>query len=138
MKTLLFVYGTLKRGGSNVRHMGDSKYLGQAVLAPGLTLYTNGGFPMMVESQNDDCVCGELYEVGEEVLERLDRFEGHPYHFERKPAKIASVTWDGEPPSPELAVVWSESPEFVADAYHYRGSVDHHKHLGSTFPVKRR
>jgi len=84
MKKVMFVYGTLKRGFSNHRLMGQSKYLGKT-LVPGLKMFSMGGFPGCIKSgDNDDEVIGELYEVtSEEVLQDLDWLEGHPDFYRR-------------------------------------------------------
>jgi gamma-glutamylaminecyclotransferase len=120
-KTLLFVYGTLKRGGSNSRLMGNSKYVGSASVAPGKTLFTNGNYPMMVESAEGNGVDGEIFEVDERTLASLDRFEGHPNLFKRSQVDINAL--DGQAKADPMDV----------HAYVFQRPVSHYEHLGKTF-----
>jgi gamma-glutamylaminecyclotransferase len=120
-KTLLFVYGTLKRGGSKSRLMGNSKYVGSASVAPGKTLFTNGNYPMMVESAEGNGVDGEIFEVDERTLASLDRFEGHPNLFKRSQVDINAL--DGQAKADPMDV----------HAYVFQRPVSHYEHLGKTF-----
>jgi len=73
----VFVYGTLKRGGSNHLFLRGQKFLGDARTAPGFTLYSLGHYPGMVRAPGDTVgVTGELWSVDEECLAELDRLEG--------------------------------------------------------------
>ena len=73
----IFVYGTLKRGGSNHHLLGGQKFSGAARTAPGFRLYDLGGFPGMVAQPDDrDGVVGEIWEVDAACLAELDELEG--------------------------------------------------------------
>lgn len=75
--SLLFVYGTLKRGGSNHHYLTGQKFLGAASTTPGFRLYDLGGFPGLVEVAEDKIgVIGEIYDVDAKALEQLDILEG--------------------------------------------------------------
>jgi gamma-glutamylaminecyclotransferase len=75
--TRIFVYGTLKRGGANHGHLSRQRYLGEARTGPGVTLYSLGDYPGMVRDPYDtEGVAGELWEVDEKCLARLDDLEG--------------------------------------------------------------
>ena len=77
---LLFVYGTLKKG-MRAHHLMDGAKFVQKLSIPG-SLY-NGGFPCL-KLEGSTMVHGELYEVTDsKVIERLDRYEGHPDLFKR-------------------------------------------------------
>jgi gamma-glutamylcyclotransferase (GGCT)/AIG2-like uncharacterized protein YtfP len=77
VKTLLFVYGTLKRGCSNHAQMDGQEFVGLARTVPGFTLYDLGGYPAIVTAPDDRTgVVGEVWCVDAEGLQRLDRFEG--------------------------------------------------------------
>ncbi len=77
MKTLLFVYGTLKRGGGNHRQMEGQTFLAPARTVPGFRLYDLGGFPgLFADPADTEGVVGEVWSVDEDALERLDAFEG--------------------------------------------------------------
>jgi gamma-glutamylaminecyclotransferase len=90
MSTLLFVYGTLKRGFSNHGHIAGQKFIGLARTTPGYRLYDLGGYPGLVAKSDDhDGVVGEVWSVDEEALQRLDRFEGvHEGLYRRKPLPL--------------------------------------------------
>lgn len=77
MSTLLFVYGTLKRGCANHAYLADQKFVAAARTVPGFRLFDLGGYPAIVASETDRFgVKGEVWEVDAAGLERLDRFEG--------------------------------------------------------------
>lgn len=73
----IFVYGTLKRGGSNHAFLTGQHYLGDALTEPGYTLYSLGDYPGMVRSPGDRAgVSGEIWSVDDGCLAELDRLEG--------------------------------------------------------------
>ncbi len=75
--TTLFIYGTLKRGGSNQLFLAGQKFLGPARTIPGFTLYSLGDYPGMVRAPGDTTgVIGELWSVDDACLAELDRLEG--------------------------------------------------------------
>jgi gamma-glutamylcyclotransferase (GGCT)/AIG2-like uncharacterized protein YtfP len=75
--TLLFVYGTLKRGCSNHRFIAGQRFIGLARTPPGYRLYDLGGYPGIVTLAGDrEGVVGEVWAVDAEALKRLDHFEG--------------------------------------------------------------
>jgi gamma-glutamylaminecyclotransferase len=75
--TRVFVYGTLKRGGSNHSYLAGQQFLGPARTAPGFTLYSLGDYPGMVRAPADPAgVAGELWAVDIGCLRRLDKLEG--------------------------------------------------------------
>jgi gamma-glutamylcyclotransferase (GGCT)/AIG2-like uncharacterized protein YtfP len=77
----LFVYGTLKRGGSRHSLLKGCPFLGHA-LAKGFALYDLGAYPGMVPG--DGVVRGEVYEIPEGLLRELDWVEGAPFLFRRE------------------------------------------------------
>jgi protein phosphatase len=77
--TLVFVYGTLKRGGSNHRHMDGQAFVGTARTAPGFALYELEGYPGMVAKPGaPEGVTGEVWSVDGRCLAELDELEGVP------------------------------------------------------------
>lgn len=77
MKTRLFVYGTLKRGGSNHGYLERQEFIGQAMTEPLYRLYDLGGYPGMVsDAANGRSVSGEVWDVDEACLAVLDVLEG--------------------------------------------------------------
>jgi gamma-glutamylcyclotransferase (GGCT)/AIG2-like uncharacterized protein YtfP len=100
----LFVYGTLKRGGSRHWLLQDFPFLGRA-RAEGFALYDLGPFPAMVPDAG--VVYGEVYEVPEEILRDLDWVEGVPVLYRRE----------------LIEVVFEDGFSVKAWAYIYNGDV---------------
>jgi gamma-glutamylaminecyclotransferase len=90
MKTLLFVYGTLKRGCSNHSQLAGQEFVGLARTIPGFTLYDLGGYPgIVVDSTDRTGVIGEVWSVDGDALRRLDHFEGvHEGLYRREPIPL--------------------------------------------------
>lgn len=76
------VYGSLKKGFGNHRLLENSKLLNEAVYFNG-TMASLGGFPCVSQHGNTK-IKGEMYEVDDETLARLDQLEQHPRWYERK------------------------------------------------------
>jgi gamma-glutamylcyclotransferase (GGCT)/AIG2-like uncharacterized protein YtfP len=76
--TLVFVYGTLKRGGSNHAFLGGQTFVGEARTVPGFQLYELNGYPGMVaeNSPRAEGVTGEVWLVDADTLKHLDQLEG--------------------------------------------------------------
>src|ERR1044072_446999 len=98
---LVFVYGTLRRGG--VRAMTelfpDSKFVGGASVRG--SLYDFGAYPGLLLGEAGSPVEGEVYEVCEEVLKKLDDIEA-PAFYSRREVEVSlggrGVTcWGYEP-----------------------------------------
>jgi gamma-glutamylcyclotransferase (GGCT)/AIG2-like uncharacterized protein YtfP len=90
MSTLLFVYGTLKRGCTNHRFLEGQAFVGTARTPPGFRLFDFGGYPGIVAMPDDrDGVMGEVWSVDDAALTRLDRFEGvHEGLYRREPLAL--------------------------------------------------
>jgi gamma-glutamylcyclotransferase (GGCT)/AIG2-like uncharacterized protein YtfP len=74
---LVFVYGTLKRGGSNHDFLGGQSYRGEARTVPGFRLVDLGEYPGLLPYPDDqDGVTGEVWWVDNATLARLDELEG--------------------------------------------------------------
>jgi gamma-glutamylcyclotransferase (GGCT)/AIG2-like uncharacterized protein YtfP len=80
IETLLFVYGTLKRGQPNHGRLQGARCLGLASLQ-GACLFDLGPFPMAIAGEGR--VAGELYAVASADLPDLDAFEGCPRLYQR-------------------------------------------------------
>ncbi len=84
-RLLLFVYGTLKRGGSNHHALAGQIYVGDARTPPGYRLYLVADYPGMVADASDRTgVSGEVWEVDAPALRRLDALEGVDEHLYRR------------------------------------------------------
>lgn len=97
----IFVYGTLKKGFGNHSIISGSRWLGDTEVKG--KIYNLGAFPG-AKFDEDGIVKGELYEVNELTLGRLDRLEGHPSFYLR--TKVPC----------NLGV--------IVEAYHYCGKVN--------------
>jgi gamma-glutamylcyclotransferase (GGCT)/AIG2-like uncharacterized protein YtfP len=85
MKNLLFVYGTLQRGGQNHRELADQTFLGAARTVPGYRLHDLGGFPgIFAHAQDQVGVAGEVWSIDAATQRRLDLFEGVPQGLYRR------------------------------------------------------
>lgn len=80
--SVVFVYGTLKRGHGNHRLLeaGGARLLGTDSIK-GWSMHDLGAFPAVAEGW--DTVHGEVFEVDAETLARLDRLEGIPSFYQR-------------------------------------------------------
>ncbi|HEY4246397.1 MAG TPA: gamma-glutamylcyclotransferase family protein [Lacunisphaera sp.] len=74
---LIFVYGTLKRRGSNHRFLAGQQFIGEARTVPGYVLYSLGDYPGMVRSSDPvHFVTGEVWQVDPAGVVKLDQLEG--------------------------------------------------------------
>ena len=74
---LLFVYGTLKRGGENHRALSGQRFVGEARTEARFRLHLLDGYPGMVAvPAQGRSIEGEVWEVDGAALERLDELEG--------------------------------------------------------------
>ena len=75
--TRVFVYGTLKQGGSNHHYLAGQQFLGEGLTTPGYTLYSLGDYPGMVRAPGDQAgVAGEVWNLDAACLAKLDWLEG--------------------------------------------------------------
>jgi gamma-glutamylaminecyclotransferase len=89
-KTILFVYGTLKRGLGNHRLIADQEYLGEAQTKPLYRVIDLGPHPgLVVDEANGLPVRGELWAVSDCCLAELDDFELEAGAFMRGDVRIA-------------------------------------------------
>ena len=110
MTTTVFVYGTLRSGGSQNHRMGSAKLLGPAWTLG--ALFRIDWYPGLVPDPAGSPVRGDLYEVDDATLSALDEFEGPEYRRESLPVRLAdgsSTTadlwvWYG-PTAPERLLV---------------------------------
>ena len=104
-KHLVFVYGTLRRGGVGAMpiRFPDSKFIADAKVSG--SLYDLGAYPGLILDESNSSVTGEVYEVDDQTLNKLDEFEASSNYW-RKPVEISLGThrkacWTYEP-NPEF------------------------------------
>ena len=73
--TLVFVYGTLKRGGENHGWIEKQQFVAEAHTAALYRLFDLGGYPGMVRAEDGISIQGEVWEVDETGLIKLDVLE---------------------------------------------------------------
>jgi gamma-glutamylcyclotransferase (GGCT)/AIG2-like uncharacterized protein YtfP len=89
--TLLFVYGTLKRGCSNHPFLAGQRFVGDARTVRGYRLYNLGEFPGMIRLPEDrNGVAGEVWSVTPAALTYIDHLEGLDLGlYRREPVELA-------------------------------------------------
>jgi gamma-glutamylaminecyclotransferase len=115
--THVFVYGTLKRGGTNHQAIAGQRFVGPARTAPAFRLFLLDGYPGLVAGAPGLSIEGELWEVDAACLARLDELEGV------EEGLYARV------PLPLLA----PHAGIAAETYLYRRSIEGRTDLGSRF-----
>lgn len=90
---LVFVYGTLRRGGSNHYLLTDSDCMGSHQTDPLYTMFRLGQFPAVVP-RGETSIVGEVYKISDEVFGLLDELECYPGVFSRQViATPAGASW---------------------------------------------
>ena len=83
----IFVYGTLRQGFGNHRLLEQADFLGSAVTVEDYSMF-GGGIPFVNPNVKKYPIVGEVYEVNENQLKRLDALEGHPDWYYRTPIEV--------------------------------------------------
>jgi len=88
-KTILFIYGSLKRGQKSHHFLADQEFRGEASTMPLYRLHGLGWHPGMVLDQDAGLdVQGELWAVDDATLAKLDEYEGVPSWFVREDVAV--------------------------------------------------
>ncbi|REJ66606.1 MAG: gamma-glutamylcyclotransferase [Planctomycetota bacterium] len=87
--TKLFIYGTLKRGYSRSAALDDQQFVSPARTLAYYRLFDTGAYPALVDAVPGVAVEGELWEVDDGCLARLDQIEDVPRLFRRQPVALA-------------------------------------------------
>src|SRR5258705_4838496 len=98
---LVFVYGSLRRGGARAMSIRfpNSKFIADAKVNG--NLYDLGAYPGLLLNESNSLVVSEVYEVDDEILNKLDDFEASSNYW-RKEVEISLCThrrigWTYEP-----------------------------------------
>jgi len=86
---MVFVYGTLRRGGSNHFRMAQARFVAEGTVRGGL--YRIDWYPGLVVDENAGAVKGEVFMTDAGTIAELDDFEGSGY----RRVRIAVVVGDG-------------------------------------------
>jgi gamma-glutamylaminecyclotransferase len=87
----VFVYGTLMKGELHHTTMAHARFIGQAETEPRYELVQIDYYPAMLPD-GAHAVHGELYEVDDATLRRLDELEEVPHYYERHELTLADGT----------------------------------------------
>ena len=105
-KTILFIYGSLKRGHLNHHRIADQEYLGDAITEPHYRIIAIGKYGGLIRDEaNGTAVKGELWAVTPAALANLDAFEGGEGDWIRGPVAICeggqvqAYLWTGPVPA---------------------------------------
>lgn len=74
---MVFVYGTLRRGGSNDFRMANARFVAEGEVRG--RLYRIDWYPGFVADENAGPVVGDIFMVDAETIAALDEFEGSEY-----------------------------------------------------------
>lgn len=85
--TRVFVYGTLRQGQGNHRLLENQQFIGTSRTEAIYEMIHLGGFPGVLRT-GPASIRGEIYEVDDDALARLDRLEGHPHFYTREEIDI--------------------------------------------------
>lgn len=121
LTTLLFVYGSLKRGYELHSELHEQQFVAEAHTAPEYRLFDIGRYPGMVKVASEGLsVKGELYRVSQQCLQRLDEVEGVD---EGLYLRTCIPLW--QPPCSDLEPVWT---------YLYLQPTEHLRDCGPQWP----
>lgn len=106
-KHLVFVYGTLRRGNAGAMSIRfpSSKFIAATKVRG--SLYDLGAYPGLLLDEPNSLVIGEVYEVDDEILNRLDDFEASSNYW-RKQVEISLGT------NRRTCWVYEPNPEFYS------------------------
>lgn len=135
MSKVLFVYGTLKHGFPNHGHIATERYLGVAATSPKYEMFRYGSYPALVPaSQSPVSIHGELYEVCDAQLVKLDRLEGVDVGlFERRQIELQDVNLMRLPLS---QASFDGISSLIVDAYFFQKPVHGAANCGSFWSAR--
>lgn len=81
---LVAVYGSLKKNHFNHDVLAGAEFIAAWKTTAEYTMFDLGGFPGVVAGGTTS-VHAEIYKITPEILEHLDRLEGHPTFYRRTP-----------------------------------------------------
>ena len=127
MKTLLFVYGTLRQNYHNHTYLNTANFLGEAKTQDKFVMHFNGSIPFVSESQSISQIMGEVYEVDESTLARVDQLEGC-YPISHNPIQFDSESWYIRK---QVAVKIIGTDNVISVWLYFNESANHHSIISS-------
>jgi gamma-glutamylcyclotransferase (GGCT)/AIG2-like uncharacterized protein YtfP len=106
-KHLVFVYGTLRRGGAQAMSIRfpKSEFIADAKVSG--SLYDLGAYPGLLLNESNSLVIGEVYEIDDGILNELDDIEASSY-YRRKQVEISLGT------QTRTCWIYEPNPEFYS------------------------
>lgn len=106
-KHLIFAYGTLRRDGANAMSVRfpDSKFIADAKVNG--SLYDFGAYPGLMLDESNSLVIGEVYEVNDETLNKLDDFEASSGYLRKQ----VEISLGGDK---RMCWIYEPNPEFYS------------------------
>jgi gamma-glutamylaminecyclotransferase len=90
----VFVYGSLRKGFGNHILLKDCEYVGDAwALQYAMQHLTHFPSAFVDYFTQGARIFGEVYEITNEILQRLDHLEGHPDFYKRQEIQIPKFGW---------------------------------------------
>ena len=83
MSMLVFVYGTLRRGGCYHGYLRSARYVGANRSAYRFTMLNLGPYPGVIDRGNS-AIFGEIYLIDHNTLLKLDQLEDYPRTYTRR------------------------------------------------------
>ncbi len=88
---VVFVYGTFMKGETHHGVLAQSRFLGPATSLPAYDLEQIDDYPAMIPG-GSTAIRGELYEVDDATLSKLDAIEEVPVYYLRETITLANGT----------------------------------------------
>lgn len=89
---LVFVYGTLMRGGCRHSVLSNEEFVAELETLPQYRLYDCGSYPGLVRADDGVSIEGEVWRVSQACLRQLDSIEGvDDGLYERRPVALATM-----------------------------------------------
>lgn len=79
---LLFVFGTMKKGHKHHFFLKGAKLQGEVETEPRYLLY-EGDYVFLVCSKQGRCIQGELYDVSQDIIDKIDQASKGKFHKEK-------------------------------------------------------
>lgn len=81
---LICVYGSLRRGMGNSRLLETSELLSTETIRDNFRMVDIGSYPGLIESEEENEIVIEIYEVTPEVYRRIEQLESYPHYYDRR------------------------------------------------------
>jgi gamma-glutamylcyclotransferase (GGCT)/AIG2-like uncharacterized protein YtfP len=88
MAKLAFMYGTLKSGYNNNRLLQGARFLGKGITVGKFKVAGKFSFPMAKKDDNGDLLSGEIYEVDQDHINKMDWLESNGRFYQREIIKV--------------------------------------------------